>query len=92
MNYEKAIELSVQKESETIGPVAEAQANQIDGVEIEDGDLELSRDDGKQALQEVVEKLKTVAGDVASNLMAQELKEEMDPDKDELPEELAERI
>lgn len=68
------------------------QANQVEGLEVSEGGLIESFDGEKvEVLSDLVDKYREMMGDVAANLIAEEMKKN-DVDSSELPEELSDRF
>lgn len=93
MDGEEIVKLAVKRQSELSNEqLAIRQANQVEGLEIsEDGEVEALDGDKVEIVGRVVEKYKEMMGDVAANLIAEEMKDN-DVESPELPEELSERM
>jgi hypothetical protein len=86
------MEIAIKKESDLSNKeLAVRQANKVDGLEVtEEGEVK-SVDRGKvEVLQQLIENFEQMMGEVAANLIAEEMKKE-DVEPSKLPEELAER-
>ncbi|MFB6208475.1 MAG: hypothetical protein ABEJ69_03930, partial [Candidatus Nanohaloarchaea archaeon] len=90
-DYARAIEFAIGKEMNTIGkPVALKQADEMDTLAVdEDGKVERIDGDGKDVLEQLVEKYKDISGTVASSLIAYEIRDNMDMDPEDLPENIS---
>lgn len=63
MDFEKIIEKVVEQEGDLIGPVAVRKADSVDGVEVsEDGEANLSSNDGEKVLSDILESYSDVVG------------------------------
>lgn len=93
MDLEDIVKIAVDKQSElTSAALAARQADKVEGLEVsEEGEIESIDGDHDQILQDLIDNFEEMMGDVAANLIAQEMKKK-DVEKSELPEELSERF
>jgi hypothetical protein len=93
LDGEEIVKLAVNKQSELSNEqLAIRQANQAEGLKLsEDGEVETFDGDKVEVVGKLVEKYKEMMGDVAANLIAEEMKDG-DVKSSELPEELSERM
>lgn len=92
MDTEEMAEIAIEKEAELSSEaLAIRQANKVEGLEVSD-DGEIMQADGEkdEIIQELISKFEEMMGDVAANLIAQEMKKN-DVDSEEVPEELSDR-
>ena len=92
MDLKDLTQIAVDKEAElSSDALAARQADKVEGIEVsEDGTVESVDGDKIEVLQMLIEKFEEMMGDVAANLIAQEMKKK-EVDKSELPDELADR-
>lgn len=92
MDPKKIAEIAVKKESElTDENLVIRRADQVDGLEVnDDGSIESLEGDDKEIISDLIDNFKEMMGDVAANLIAQEMKKN-DVEKSEIPEELSDR-
>lgn len=93
MDLKKAIKLAIEKERQTLGPVVDREAGKIDGITIDDEEnIKVECEDTEKAFKELTDALEKIGGDVALNLIARDLKKEMDVDKEEVPDKISESL
>lgn len=92
MDGEEIVKLAVKKQSELSNEqLAIRQANQVEGLDLsEEGDVKALDGDKVEIVAKLVEKYEEMMGDVAANLIAEEMKNN-DVEASELPEELSKR-
>lgn len=92
MDAEELTQIAIDKEAELSSEeLAARQADKVEGLEVtEDGTVESVDGDKSEILQHLIENFEEMMGDVAANLIAQEMKKN-DVEASELPEELADR-
>lgn len=92
MDGEEIVKLAVKKQSELSNEqLAIRQANQVEGLDLsEEGDVKALDGDKVEIVAKLVEKYEEMMGDVAVNLIAEEMKNN-DVEASELPEELSKR-
>jgi len=92
MKAEELAEIAIEKEAELSNhDLAVRQANKVDGLEITDeGEVESLSGDPEEVLQDLIESFEEMMGNVAANLIAEEMKNQ-DVEKSKLPEELTDR-
>lgn len=93
MDGEDLAKIAIEKQAELSNEqLAIRQANQVEGLEVSDeGEIESFEGEKVEVMEELVEKYKEMMGDVAANLIAQEMKKN-DVKVSEIPEELQNRL
>lgn len=90
MNYEEVFEQIMEKASEMIGEVAYKQADQVEGVEI--NNKEVTGEISEKQLKELIEKYHRIMGEGAYGVVRESIKEIYKEDESiaqlELPEEV----
>lgn len=92
MDLKDLAQIAVDKEAELSNEaLAARQADKVEGLEVsKDGTVESVEGDKIEILQMLIENFEEMMGDVAANLIAQEMKKN-DVEASELPEELSDR-
>ncbi|MFB6203952.1 MAG: hypothetical protein ABEK01_05670 [Candidatus Nanohaloarchaea archaeon] len=92
--YKEAIEVAIGKEMETLGKekAIEIARDTSDLSVDEDGNVLQVNGSGKDVLSGLVESYTDVTGPVASSLIAYELRDEVDTEGIELPDNLSEHL
>ncbi|AOV94927.1 hypothetical protein AQV86_03305 [Nanohaloarchaea archaeon SG9] len=93
MDDSQIAEIAIQNQSDLSSEeLAVRQANQVEGLQVNDeGEVESFNGDKKEILSQLVEKYEEMMGNVATNLIAEEMKNR-DVEASELPEKLSEKI
>lgn len=92
MEGKQLAKIAIEKESQLSNEaLAIRQANQVDGLEVnEDGDIKTFEGEKVEVIARLVNKYMEMMGDVAANLIAEEMKNN-DVEPPELPDELVQR-
>lgn len=78
MNYKKAIEKLIEHQSELLGPVAERQANKIDGIQTKNSKVKSIDIKNSEALEKVLNSYRDLVGDKAIEAAKRETRKDLD--------------
>ncbi|MFB6180842.1 MAG: hypothetical protein ABEJ93_03105 [Candidatus Nanohalobium sp.] len=89
MDYETVIQKIIEKQEDTIGDIARKRAENIEIIEIEDGEIKFNGEAGKSDVKALMDEYKEIQGQGAIGIAKKAVSEALDGDTDiDLPEEI----